>query len=95
MLSLDKKEANVYFPVFVVIKIALGITNAVIFFSKVIISGIGMASYHDQEQGNDQGDVTAETGDKTHVGNPTKDIGMEAHVVLRNVKPSLYENIPL
>ena len=37
----------------------------------------------------------AETGDKTHIRNPTKDIGVEAHVVLRNVKPPLDEDIPL
>lgn len=44
MLSLDKKEANVYLLVFVVIKMAFGITYAVIFFSKVMISCIGMVN---------------------------------------------------
>jgi hypothetical protein len=44
VLSLDKKEANVYLLVFVVIKMAFGITNAVIFFSKVMISCMGIAN---------------------------------------------------
>jgi hypothetical protein len=50
VLSLDKKEANVYLFVFVVIRMAFGITNAVIFFSRVMISCIGMASYSSQAQ---------------------------------------------
>ena len=44
VLSLDKKEANVYLLLFVVIKMAFGITNAVIFFSKVMISCIGIVN---------------------------------------------------
>lgn len=44
VLSLDKKEANVYLLLFVVIKMAFGITNAVIFFSKVMISCMGIVN---------------------------------------------------
>ena len=77
VLSLDKKEAKVYLLFFVVIKMAFGITNAVIFFSKVMISCMGMASYssqariatlagnnHNQEEDLNQDDVTTETGYK-------------------------------
>ena len=51
VLSLDKKEANVYLLLFVVIRMAFGITNAVIFFSRVIISCMGIANYSSKAHG--------------------------------------------
>ena len=35
------------------------------------------------------------TGDRTYVRDPTKDVGMKAHVVLGNVESPLNENISL
>lgn len=41
--------------------------------------------------------VTSRTTDrgKTHVGDPTEDVGVEAHVVFGNVEPALDEDVPL
>lgn len=94
VLSLDKKEANVYLLVLVVIKMAFGITNAVIFFSRVMISCIGIVNYsswahikawpsdnYDCGDVLDQGGITIEKR-QTHVRDPTKDVSVKAHMIL-------------
>ena len=45
VVSRERKEANVYFDWRVVIWMALGMTKAVIFFSRETISYIGIESY--------------------------------------------------
>ena len=64
------------------IPIALGMTNAVIFFSIEMISLKGITSYCKLRLRRD-----------TYIGNPTKDICVETNMVLRNVDSTLHKNI--
>lgn len=54
-----------------------------------------MGGNRNQGKGLNQDDVTTETGGETHVCDPTEDVGVEAHMVLRNVDSTLDENVPL
>ena len=102
MLSLDRKEAKVYLLFLVVIRMAFGITNAVIFFSKVMISCMGIANYMRERVTDAINErvlirVASRTRDRgeTHVGDPTEDVGVEAHVVFGNIESPLDEDVPL
>jgi hypothetical protein len=67
----------------------LGMTNAVIFFSRLVMSYMGIESFLVRQWSEDL------AGKDTYVCYPSKYVGMETYMVFRDVKPALNEDFPL